>query len=485
MRVMLVNPPDELEQMLGVGKEFIQKYEPLGLLYLAAVLREAGHQVIVVDAHAESLGANDILARIDAERPGVVGFSTLTCNGAQVFELGRQVRRRHPGTRVVLGNIHASVFAPQYLQHGCCDAVVHGEGELVLAALVQRWQAGADFRDLPGTSVLDDAGQVVRNDPPGQVNDLAALPFPARDLVNPEMYGLGRISNQPFVPGKSQRATTMVTSRGCPHRCSFCVVHGSRKPRYNSPSRVVDEMQMLEREQGTAYVFIDDPLFLADRARILAICDEYLRRGLTLRWGGPAHVRHVDAELVRRLAAAGCFDLSLGIESGSQRILDSVRKGFRLKQAEEAVHVIKRNSNIRVEGLFILGLPGETRAEILQTIRFACRLPLDMAQFSIFTPYPGSPLFDQMAAEGRIDTGVRPDGSVEPSVWARYSQYICFRDVQPIWVPDGMTADELRALQKRALRSFYLRPSQVWEHVKRLRPGNVLTAARIAWRGFF
>jgi len=485
LRVVLVNPPDEIERILGVGKEFIQKYEPLGLLYIAAVLRELGHEVRVIDAHAEGLDRDDIMRRLAGEAPDAVGLSTLTCNGAVVWELGRELKRGRPDLLLVLGNIHASVFADAYLRHGCCDVVVHGEGEHAMAEVLRCRAEGRGFEGVAGISYRNADGRVLKTSAAAVVKDLATLPFPARDLVDQGLYGLRHISNQLFQEGRNGRAKTMITSRGCPHRCTFCVVHGSRRPRYNSPARVVDEMELLQKDYGASYVFVDDPLFLADGARVEAICDEYLRRGLTLRWGGPAHVRYVTARLVERMDAANCFDLGLGIESGVQRVLDSVRKDFKVEQAVEAVRTIKERSDILVEGLFILGLPGETMEEAERTIRFACELPLDMAQFAVFTPYPGSPLFRDLAARGEIDTGVRDDGTVDPSVWGRYSQYICFTDNEPIWVPPGYTAAGLRALQKRALRAFYLRPAQVWRHIRRLRPGNVVSAARIAWRGFF
>jgi len=491
MRVVLVNPPDELDQVLGVGTEFIQKYEPLGILFIAAVLIEAGHDVVVIDAHAENLKAADILERIEAliDQAGshftVVGFSTLTCNGAQVFDMGQQIKNRYPDVKVILGNIHASVFAKYYLLSGCCDVVVHGEGEYVVASLVERFADNQEYDDISGISLLTKDGEVKRNLPDGYIQDLGELPFPARDLVDQSLYGLSAISNQPFIPGKRQHVKTIVTSRGCPYRCAFCVVHANRKPRYDPPKKVVDELELLEKQYNATYAYIEDSLFLADRQRIFDICDLYHERSLTIRWGAQAHVRHVDAELINAIKSAGCFDLSLGLESGSQRILDSIHKGFKIEQAIKAVKTIKDNSDISVSGLFILGLPGETHQDIMATIKFACSLPIDFAQFSIFTPYPGSPLFDKLAANGELDTGIRPNGRVDTSVWTRYAQYIMFKDVDPIWTPEGMTPSQLRSYQKRAMRSFYLRPRQILRQVKRLRYDNFWKALRIIRRGFY
>lgn len=484
MHILLINPPDEMELMLGVGKAFVQKYEPLGLLYVAAHLRDHGHRVSAIDAYAEELDADAILHRIGQISPDVVGFSVLTCNGALVYGLGRSLKERHPGMRVVLGNIHAAVYAREYLAEGCADVIVHGEGEEVTRLLLEAWENGHDLSKIPSISYLDPEGSVQQNVGQAVIDDLSKLALPARDLVRQELYGLTPISNQNFVTDDGGRAKTMVTSRGCPHHCTFCIVHGNRKARYNDPMRVVDEMELLEREYSANYVYIQDPLFAGHRRRAREICEEITRRGLTLKWGCDVHVNYVTRELVETFARANCYELSLGIESGVQRLLDVVGKGTTLERIRQAAQLLRDHSDIRTEGLFILGIPSETRQESLTTIRFATELPLDMAQFSIFTPYPGSPVFDELRAEGAIDTGIRPGDRLDPSVWHRYSSYICFNDLAPIWVTDTLTMEQLRALQKMALRRFYLRPRQIWDQLKRVRPSNIGSLVRIAWSGF-
>jgi anaerobic magnesium-protoporphyrin IX monomethyl ester cyclase len=485
MRVLLINPPDELEAMLGAGREFVQKYEPLGLLYVAASAREAGHDVAVIDAYAEELSVADLQRRIEARQPDVIGLSTLTCNGAAVHEIGRWVKAARPDVRVVLGNIHAAVFARQYLEEGCCDAVVHGEGDHVFAEILAAYARGDDPEGLGSVSYRDADGGIVEATHSAEVADLSGLPVPARDLVDQRQYSLTEFSNQSYVGEGGGDAKTMSTQRGCLYRCSFCVVRDSHKLRCNSVQRVVDEMEMLQREYATSYIYFMDSLFMGDRDWLFETCDEIRRRQLTIRWGTDAHVHHVTPEVIRAMAAANCYELSVGIESGVQSLLNRVRKGTALRDVERAVRVIKDNSDIRVEGLFILGLPGERYEDSLETIRFACSLPLDMAQFSVCTPYPGSALFEELRASGILDTGVRADGSLDPSVWARYAPYICFTDVEPIWVTPALDVNQLRKLQKRALRRFYLRPSRILAQARRLRPNNVARAARIALKGFF
>ena len=242
---------------------------------------------------------------------------------------------------------------------------------------------------------------------------------------------------------------------------------------------------MLERDFNTGYVYIQDPLFTGNKRRVYEICDEIMRRGLKIRWGCDARVDDMKPELVQAMDAANCYELSLGVESAVQRHLDAVEKRTSPEKVRRAVQTIRENSDILVEGLFILGFPGETWDEAMQTIHFATSLKLDMAQFSIMNPYPGSPLFEQLAADGVLDTGVREDGTVDTAIWKRYSSYIMFTDIDPIWVTPSLTVEQLRKLQKIALRSFYLRPRQIYRALKRLRKENFVESVRIAISGFF
>lgn len=485
MRILLINPPNELETMFGPGKEFIQKYEPLGLLYIGAVVRDAGYEVSVVDAFAENLSLDELKERVLKEYPGIIGITTLTCSGEIVFRLGQWIKENLPETTVVLGNVHASSFAEQYLKNNCCDIVVHGEGEFIFLKIVEHRNQRRNPGDIEGISFVNEQNQVVTTSSQVVVQDLARLPLPARDLVRQDLYNLTEISNQFYIGGKSRIAKTMATSRGCPNRCSFCVVHKNGRFRYNDPIKVVDEMEILEKDYDASYVFIMDPLFIGNRDRTLRICSEIKKRNLKIRWGCDSHVNCMEPEVIRAMDSAGCYEMSLGIESGVQRLLDNVNKEMKVSDVRNAVEIIKKNSDIFVTGLFILGLPGERYEDSIRTIEFSQSLPLDMAQFSILVPYPGSQLFLDLSRRGELDTGIREGGRVVPSVWKRYSGYICFTENEPIWVTKDLKTSQLRELQKKALRGFYLRPVQIAKQIRRVRVGNIWKLVRIGSRAFF
>ena len=484
MKILLVNPPVDLDRIFGAGKVFVQKYRPLGLLYIAAVAREAGFDVSVIDALAEEMSEGELKKKTAELNPDVVGISTLTSSGSAVWRYGGWLKKNFKDTCVVLGNVHASVFAQEYLRNSCCDAVVHGEGENIFPEIAKKVAEKGSFETVRGITFRNEKGEIIRTGA-AAAQEISSFPFPARDLLLHGLYNLGKLSNRYFVGGKGAITETMISSRGCPRRCTFCAVHGSRSPRFSDPARVVDEMEMLKREYGASYILLEDALFLANGPRVLEICSLIGKRGFKLGWGCQGHVQCVTREIIKAMDKAGCYEISLGIESGVQSILDRINKGTTLEGIREAIRIIKDNSDIHVEGLFVLGLPGERYEESLKTIEFAKSLPLDMAQFSVLTPYPGSPLFDELRMKGEIDSGVREDGSVDPAVWDRYASYICFSNVAPVWITDAFDADSLRKLQKKALRDFYLRPAHILRHLRRINPGNFAEAFRIAVKGFF
>ncbi|MCB4790359.1 MAG: B12-binding domain-containing radical SAM protein [Elusimicrobia bacterium] len=469
MKILLVNPPNNLKKVIGAGTFFVPAIEPLGLLYIATVCKNAGYEIYVVDAYAENLDKDNLTKRIEQIAPDIIGFTSFTSNGGFLYEYGKYLKTNFPESFIIFGNTHASVYAEQYLKNGCCDAVVHGDGEFVFLDLIKYKEGEKRLEAIGSVSILN-KGKYITASRPSVIKDLSCIPIPDRSLVKSDLYSLGKVSNMRLArEPKGKTSKHMFTSRGCYNNCHYCTVNYGGVIRYNTVENSISEMEELMNRYNAGYIFFMDSLFTSKKERVIEICKEIKKRNLKFRWGCEAGISSgIDEELIENMESAGCTDMNFGIESGVQRLLNCVNKNIKLEEVKKIIELVKKRSKINASGLFILGLPGERYEDSLETIRFAKALPLDMAQFSILTPYPGSPLFNDLARKGEIDTGIKKDGSIDVSVWERYSLYISYTKKIPIWTTKEQTGEGLKYLQKKALRSFYLRPRTFWKQLKRI-----------------
>lgn len=454
-------------RVLGKANVFVSAFEPMGLLYIAAVLKKDGYEVKVLDAFIENYGLREIEGCIKDFNPEIVGITCLTSTGFLTYQIGKMIKSKYPNVKVVLGNIHASIFSTAFLENRIADIIVHGEGEQTMLELVKTIEQKKSLQDVLGISWWD-GKKVVDNSRRDLIKDLDSIPMPARDIVDSSRYSVENLSNFIYVNNSNKLMKQMFTSRGCVFQCKFCVVHQQHCYRCHSPERVLEEMELLVNKYNAGYIFIMDSLFIANKRRVIEICKGIRKKKMKFKWGCEGHVKLVDKELLDYMEKAGCYEIHFGIESGVQRLLDNVNKGTTLEQIIRAVKLVKE-TKIKVSGLFMLGLPGETYQDSLKTIKFACSLPLDFAQFSITVPYPGSQLFNELSRLGKIKTGLLKDGTIDPSVWERFSAYSSFTKRKPIYFPEQMSVAELKRVQKMALRRFYLRPRQIVKQIKRFR----------------
>lgn len=384
MRVFLVNPPKlNFYRQMGSG------FPPLGIGYLAAVLQSAGWEVQLVDLD------NDPQARrsVELKRYDLVGISADTPGYPAALEIAAAARRA--GGRVVMGGHHVTFRDWEALQSGVVDYVIRGEGEGSILALMEAVEGERPAEDVPNLSFLRN-GKVIRTPSRRPVADLDGLPFPARDLLPMHRY-------RAFFQGR--RATSVITSRGCPFNCSFCA--SSRfdglEWRARSSSSIADEVEFLRSEYSyRAFAFMDDN-FTLNPERVLAFVDELDRRRLEIIWWcfSRADIIVKHEAMVRRMAEAGAKRVFLGLESGSQEVLNGYGKRITIEQQREAIALLRRYG-IETHGGFIVGDPHETKEMVEQTVRVAVDLNPSIAQFSVLTPYPGTVLFEQVCREGRL-----------------------------------------------------------------------------------
>jgi radical SAM superfamily enzyme YgiQ (UPF0313 family) len=302
----------------------------------------------------------------------------------------------------------------------------------------------SDLRTIKGLAWRDRGGISVNPDRPF-IHDLDDLPLPRHDLLPLETYRAPLVRN-PYA--------FVVTSRGCPGGCRFCIKHVSygSSVRFRSPENIVAELELLS-ELGVRSVNMYADLFTVSREQVVGLCRLMLARGLQMEWTCNSRVDFVDPEMLRLMGRAGCRWISWGIESGSEKILRRVRKGITLDRVEQALHW-SRQAGIRNWGYFIIGLPGETEETIQETIRFSKRLPLDLVLFHIAAPYPGSPLFFEVVEEGWFRPGTR---------WEQVDM-----DRSTVLDYPHLRAEELERWAQRAFRAWALRPGPALTYLRML-----------------
>ena len=463
MRVSLIIPPTELARSYGALEKFSNPTPSLGTAYLAALARDQGHEVQVIDAYSFELDRETILERIRHHAPDVVGFSVLSTCFSAVTELAGDLKRIMPGVKIVMGNIHAGLFAGEILQEGLAEVVVHSEGEYTLSELLKTWENNKSPEEVQGVSWRKKDGTVVHNPSREKIKDLDRLPFPAWDMYDLSLY---RSDPRTLLKGfPDLHETQILATRGCPNECTFCSSSNSRSQgrayRMRSPGNIVDEIEFDLKTYGSHVFSFMDLAFPLVKKHALALCDEIRERGLhkEIGWFSECRVKPLDAETLSAMRNSGCKRICLGIESGNQVTLDKLKKRFRLDDVRLAVKMAKKE-RIDVDGMFMLGLPGETIEMGKKTVEFAIKLGVRFAIFNIFVPYPGCQLYDELGSEGKIHF----------SDWSDFISYPAYAGRRPVYVPDGVTREELLDLQRWAMTKFYIRPRFIWNQVMNFNP---------------
>ena len=437
---------------------------PFGLGYLAESVRREDHDVIVVDALRERLDTARLVRKLSGWRPDFVGVLLFTKDLRPVRELLRAVRGALPQARTCVGGPHPSAVPRETLEYfgDCLDFGFAGEAESGLPFLLGIIEGGRGegLDKVPGLAYRE--GKEVRTNERRFEEDLDRLAV-AWDLIPPDRY--------PRSPhGAYYRrfpVAPIVTSRGCPHQCTFCAsacVSG-RKIRRRSVEGVFEEIGWLHRRHGVREIHIEDDNFTGSRDYVLAFCDRMRNTFPGVSWTCPNGVRMdtLDREMLRAMKESGLYFLSVGVESGSDRVLERIKKNLTVERMEEKIRLI-REAGIGISGFFMLGFPGETKEEMEETIRFAARLPLDRASFANFQPFPGCEEFDRLRRSGEL--------TVDWDLFAPTLQ-------STTYAPSGVDVRTLRRLRKRALWTFYARPAIVWKMLGEVRsPGHVLHVLR-------
>jgi len=446
VKVLLVIPPG-----IGVSKYRVSSFlnftaPPLGLAYMAAVLEEAGFAGKVKILDSRTVGATHETLRqvIRRWKPDIVGFQVKTPNFPDAVTASK-IAKEENVEYVVWGGHHASPLAEECASISCVDIVFRGESEYTFRDFVIAVEEGKDWTQelIPGMTWVDEFSLVHSTPNAPIIENIDEFPFPARHLLPMDKYKIF---------GSSFPATTMITSRGCPYDCEFCSVTSfyGAKWRTRSPENIAEEMSILADEGLMAVAFVDD-LFFTSRKRAFVISKAIQDIGKDIFWGATIRADRADYGMLQAMRKAGCRLVFAGVESYDQTILDSVKKGTKTKDIE-AFFKVSKKAKIDTLASFSFGFPGETRKTIRKTIQWAIDvLDPSLAIFTISTPYPGTPFFQQMEEKGKIKE-------------KDYSKYTLFNPIVEI---TGIDREELKKEVIQAYKKFYMRPSKMWQNTYR------------------
>ncbi len=454
MKVLLINPPMDFDTALGKARN-IMKYTvmiPHGLASIAAVLKKDGVECKVVDGYAENLAIKDIVDKVMDYSPSIVGISMVTPVADIVHMIAKAIKDRYRSVKIVLGGPHPSILPDETMADDNVDFIVRGEGDYSFLKLIHALDKGSDLRAVEGLTFRDGA-KMVHNNTGKYIGDLDELPPPAYELFPMHLY---TALPQWSIASPSYQ---LIASRGCPYSCSFCCVGMGTQVRFKSAGRVCDEIEYLIKNHQCRQIVFVDTTFPFNLKHAESVCDEIIRRGLNKKivWFTSTRVDIVNQKMLNLMHEAGCRLVTFGVESGNQKILDSVEKRITLQQVRDAVKIAHK-AGIDVTASYILGLPGETRQTIMETISFAKELDTLYAQFSIIVPYPGTKVFEY----------ARKNGLLRNKKWGNYVSLTSMTDLEPPFITPGLTKEELLALQKKAYNSYYFRPRIIAKHLKNM-----------------
>ncbi|MCL4517078.1 MAG: B12-binding domain-containing radical SAM protein [Firmicutes bacterium] len=415
MKVLLIDPP--FKRFTG----FTNFYFPVGLGYLAAVLRQRGHKVRIFDVDAAQKGSDidfsdeylrlelyvkglqeaghpvwaEIARVLEQYRPDVVGITAITTKFGSVLKTAQVCKEALPDAFIVVGGPHATANPGQAIAIPQIDYVVRGEGEKIFPELLSVLQEGKDPASVRGLTFQKD-GQVIHTGQPNPIEDLDTVPFPARDLLmNPQNY-------------TSEDMGVIMSSRGCPFGCTYCFHMFDRRVRYRSVDNVIAELRHVRDVYGTRQFAFKDDSFTVNRERVAALCEAIIREDLQINWDCTTRANLLDDALLELMVKAGCNSIKIGVETGSERILRETSKGVSLDDIRRAARLLNRQG-VFWSAYFMIGLPTETEEDILATHRFMKELNPYYCGLGVYNPFPNTPLFAQGVEMGLLQPDVQPE----------------------------------------------------------------------------
>lgn len=466
MKVMLINPPVSFDVFYGEWdmSDVKSSSPPLGILSLASMIRKYGYQVKVVDAHADGLNEDAIKMVIKEFNPDIVGITAMTVMISAAAKIAEIVKEVNSDITTILGGVHVTAEPIETLRrYPDFDYATIGEGEVVFTEFLEKFRKHEELSSIQSLVYRKELGGINVNERRAFFKGLDEFPPPAFDLV-PNLFNHYRLS---VFGTKKFKSVGLVTSRGCTGKCTFCdlgVV--GRGYRANTAEYLINLMKDLYTNYGVSDFLFYDDLFVGSRPRLQEVCDMIIREKLPFTWSCCARVDFIHKDMLKLMKDAGCWMIEYGIESGSQRIIDSMRKNITTEKIREVINATSE-AGIVTKGNFIFGNPGEDHWSLMESIDFACSIKLNYAQHTFLQPLPGSELYETAGKYGEFD----------PS-WDRFNTFSIN------FMPKGFKRDDLVSYSKYFWNRFYLRPHIILQEIMKIRSMQDIHRAWLAFKGF-
>ena len=444
MRVLLLVPPglERLEIYQSIGL----KAPPLGLAYIASILEHSGYKVRIIDSPTLNLDLKRVVLEVKMFKPDIVGLTALTPTVYNAYKIAKYVKAIDRSIPIVIGGPHATFMYKEVLNESLnIDVVVVGEGEYIFLELLDvigKYGLNSNFlKSIRGIAFRGN-GNIYFTGYRGLITNLDSLPPPARHLLPMDRY---------TVFDKPVRVAHVIASRGCPYGCIYCSTSYfmGRFYRIRSVNSVLDEIEdLVYRYRVRNIVFVDDELTII-RKWVINFLKGLRERGLDICFTCGSRVDHVDRELISKMYSQGCSIIYFGVESANQKTLDRIGKKITIQQIVNAFKLIREVKG-ESAGSFILGLPWETIEDMRRTIAFALKLNPSYAQFTVATPYPGTPLYELTLR----------DNLIEDRDWSHYTTLI------PVIKGYSFTREQVSKLLVQAYILFYFNPKRLLKEVE-------------------
>jgi anaerobic magnesium-protoporphyrin IX monomethyl ester cyclase len=433
--LMTTSPPENSAWYLG------KRLPPIGLMYIAAALENAGFSVKMLDNYLMKKSVEEVKKLVKEINPAIVGITCGSATFRRCIETSKSIKEALPSCKIVVGGWHASYVPDSLLETPEIDYVIMGEGEKAVTKLANCIMNGdeAEAAKIPGVA-LKSAGKHIKN-PPEFIENMDEIPYPARHLLPLELYDrtIEYLNVKP--------ADVMSISRGCVYHCGFCE---TRKLWGNicrgfSPKRIIGEIKDLKKRYGTKGIYFINDNFTLRRKQTLELCELMVKEKLDLEWVCDTRVDLVDQELLAAMKSAGCKTIWFGVESGSQKVLKRIGRDTTLEQIEKAFKLCRKNG-IQTACSFMLGVPDETLEDMEASLKFAKRLNPDWCIFNVFIANPDSKLYQEL---------------LDSKKYTQLDEFLLAVKT------DEYDYNSLMTVQRRFFKEFLMTPKQILKRVRR------------------